>query len=135
MRAIRSDDQIYTVLDDFLEKASSPVTCADLMDIPDVRAAAIVRWGKDIQRCREKLSDTLGFMWRREVLDRFTAPFAENGRARWCYALKGRFEDYDTPKVYKKPEKTKNSGDLEIIEKDGEVVISLKGFTITVKPK
>ena len=135
MNVVRSEDQIYEVLFAAFEKIDRPLSCTELLEMPDVRAAAINRWGKDIRNTSEKLSDTLGFLWRRGTLDRFTAPPLANSRARWAYAMKDRFVDYDTPKVYKKPEKTKTPGDLEIVEKDGEVVITMKGFVITVRPR
>lgn len=33
------------------------------------------------------------------------------------------------------PPATKNKGDVSIVEKDGEIIIELAGFTIVVKPK
>lgn len=134
---IKSPDEIYEVLDKVFESGSvtSPLTCVDLMDRPAVRGAAINRWGSDIQEATEKLSDTLGFMWRRGLLDRFPAPANGRTRARYAYAKQGMFKDFDTPIKYIAPEKTKNKGNLEIVEKDGELVINLEGFTIVIRPK
>lgn len=132
---IKSPDEIYEVLSRAFEGCKTPLTCVDLMDNPEVRAAAINRWGSDIQESTEKLSDTLGFMWRRNVLDRFPAPSSTRSRARFAYAKAGEFRDFDTPMKYIPPEKTKNKGNVEIIEKDGELVINLEGFTIVIRPK
>jgi len=135
MNKIRSVDEIYSVLDEAMSNIPRPLSCAELMDRPDVRGAAIAKWGKDIQKATDKLSDTLGFMWRRQVLDRFSSPVVGSSRARFAYAKAGDFKDFDTPMKYIAPERTSAKGDMEIIEKNGEVIISLKDFTIVIRPK
>ncbi len=135
MKPVRSTDAIYPALTTAFENAKQPLTCADLCDIPEVRAAAVNRWGTDMKTVSEQVSNVLGFLWRKSRVDRFMAPPLPGSRALWAYASKGRFLDYDTPVEYKKPERTKNTGDIEIIEKDGEVIISLKTVTIVIRPK
>lgn len=130
---IKSSDEIYPVITAALEKSARVQTCADLMATPDVFNAVIARWGEDKVRGSEKLSDALGFMWRRGVLDRFPAP-PSHSFARYAYALAGRFgNDGQLKKI--EPSSTKNKGDLSVVEKDGEVIIELANFTIVVKPK
>jgi hypothetical protein len=129
---IRSQNEIYERLDEALEAATEPLTCVDLMENPGVREAAIERWGKDIQYSTEKLSDTLGFMWRRELVERFNAPPNPRNKARWAYGKKKVVSD---PHAVPYEPKTKNKGDLEIIEKDGEVVLNFEKFTIVIRPK
>ena len=47
------------------------MTAPELMDTAEVRKVAISRFGGDIQTTINKLSDTLGFMWRRGVVVRY----------------------------------------------------------------
>lgn len=131
---IRSQNEIYEHLDEALEKATQPVTCVDLMDDPNVRTAAMARWGDDVQYATEKLSDVLGFMWRRGIIERFNAPPNPRNKARWAYGKKAVAQNSSMTPIQPKP-KTKNSGDLEIVEKDGEVILNFEKFTIVIKPK
>ena len=62
MITIKSSDEIYSVIEKALEGVKEPQTCAALMGRPDVRAAAVARYGDDIQIATNKLSDLLGFM-------------------------------------------------------------------------
>lgn len=59
---IRSQNEIYERLEEAFEKSEEPLTCVDLIELPEIRDAAIARWGRDIMEATEKLSDTLGFM-------------------------------------------------------------------------
>lgn len=110
------------------------MTCVDLMDMPTVRSAAVERWGKDIQYATEKLSDTLGFMWRRGILDRFIAPPNPRNKARWAYAKKS-VEVAPEAVPYDPKSHTKNKGTLEILEKDGEVILNFEKFTVVIRPR
>lgn len=133
MTIIKSNDGIYDVITQTLEKCNKPQTVSDLMAVPSIYTAALQRWGNDKVRAGEKLSDTLGFMWRRGVLDRFPAP-PSRSMARYAYALVNRFTtDGELQKI--EAPATKNRGDMTVVEKDGEVVIELKDFTIVIKPK
>lgn len=130
---IRSNNEIYERLDEAFSAAKKPLTCVELMEIPAVRAAAIAHWGKDIQTATEKLSDTLGFMWRRKVIERVSSDTSRT-RARFAYGRKEVMGDKEPiPPV--PSAKTKNKGNLEIIEKDGEVILNFEKFTIVIKPK
>lgn len=131
---IKSNEEIYAVLTEKLEKISQPITCVDAMDSPEIRAAAFRRWGNDPAAVTMKLSDHLGYMWRKGLLDRFNAP-QTTSMARYAYALKNRFSDYDTPISYVPPAQTKHKGDLEIIEKDGEIILNFEKFTVVIKPR
>lgn len=59
---IRSDNEIYSIIERALRKRSEPQTCVALMEGPEVRAAALNEFGDDPQLATNKLSDTLGFM-------------------------------------------------------------------------
>lgn len=133
MVTIKSTDEIYPIITAALEKSEKIMTCADLLLDAAVFNAAMSRWGNDRVKAGEKLSDTLGFMWRRGVLDRFPAP-PSHSLARYAYALKNKFNDAgDYAKI--EPSPVKNKGDMTVVERDGEVIIELVNFTIVVKPK
>lgn len=100
------------------------------MERPKVRKAAVSRYDKDVQISTNKLSDLLGFMWRRGVLDRFPAPHSKT-MARFAYALKGVVEA--PPLKYEKDTLGKHA--LSITERNGEVILDFQQFTIVVKPK
>ena len=135
MSVIKSNDAIYAALETALSKISHPQTCAQLMERPEIRAAAITRFDKDIQIATNKLSDTLGFMWRRGVLDRVPATDSRT-MARFAYALKDTFSSFDKPIVYEKSSLPKlGQHALSITEGDGEVILDFKQFTIIIKPK
>lgn len=91
MATIRSTDEIYPILDEVFSKATHPLTAPDLMGIPDVFTAVVNRWGDDKVKAAEKLSNTLGFMWRRGALDRFPAP-PSHSMARYAYAKAGKLD-------------------------------------------
>jgi hypothetical protein len=134
MAFIKSEDSIYDVIDEALTDVGQPQTCHQLMDNPKVRDAALKRFDSDVQIATNKLSDTLGFMWRRGVIDRFAAP-PTRSQARWAYAKKNTFSDFDTPIPYV-PQKDKlGKHTLAITEKDGEVILDFQQFTIVIRPK
>lgn len=135
MKPVKSNDQLYEVLENALKNISEPQTAPSLMDRPEVRAAALARFGNDVQIATNKLSDVLGFMWRRGSLDRFSAP-PSRSMARFAYALRDEFSDFNTPIKYTPPELPKlGKHKLSIVEKDGEVVLDFQEFTILIRPK
>jgi len=129
---IKSNDSLYDVLEDALTGLKEPVTAAALMERPKVRASAIERFGPDIQVATNKLSDRLGFMWRKGVLEKFPSTDPHT-IARFAYMLKA--QSLPSPKALpSSPASVVNSA-LSIIERDGEVVLDFKQFTIIVRPK
>lgn len=71
-----------------LKNSKEPMTCAMLMDLANVRQAACERFGADVREATNRLSDLLGFMWRRGLLHRYTAPFNQGSLARYAYGYK-----------------------------------------------
>lgn len=119
---IKSDDGLYTALENAFAKSREPLTCAAIMDDPEVRAAALNRFGNDLQVATNKVSDKLGFMWRRGILDRVPAP-PSRSMARFAYVM----HEPEMPRLGKHA--------MSITEKDGEVVLDFKQFTVVIKPK
>lgn len=134
MKRIRSEDEIYNVLDRYISKATTPLTAPELMEIPEVRDAAIDRFGKDIQITTNKVSDTLGFMWRRGVIKRFPAPEDPRYRARFCYGPQTPPQTEEVREIPPPPSPSLSSKPrFTITEKDDKVVIEFEKVTIIIK--
>lgn len=129
---IKSDEVLYTIVEKTLTEADAPMTCADLMEIPEVRNAARKRFGSDVQLATNKLSDMLGFMWRRQVLDRYTAP-PSRSMARYAYKIAKPQAVSEAPIPSPVPLTTKQR--FTITEQDGDVLIHFPSFTIRVTPR
>ena len=59
---IKSSNEIYDVIESALTDTPLALTAVEPMERPEVRRAAIERFGTDIQTPTNKLSDLLGFM-------------------------------------------------------------------------
>ena len=131
--AIRSEKEIYQVLEEYLRIQEAPVTCSDLMDIPGIRKAALEEFGGDVRVATNGISDTLGFMWRRELLTRFPAPKDSRTLARFAY-LWDKKKEAGKARVPMPPQARGKTG-LVITEQDGGVLIEFEKFTVFVKQK
>ena len=129
MAKIKSSDEIYDVVESALTNSPTALTAVDLMERPDVRRSAIERFGTDIQITTNKLSDLLGFMRRREVLDRFNATDART-KSRYAYKLKSS-QNLELKPIAHAPTKS----NLKITETAGGVVIELDTFSITIQKR
>ena len=71
---------LFPALEAALKAASEPMDCQALYDMPEIRkhAASVNR-----------VSDYLGGLWRKGLVERLPAPKLENSRARWAYQWKG----------------------------------------------
>lgn len=107
--SIQSASDIYNVLEQVLRKAVEPLTCVALMEISSVREAALAEFGGDVQHATNKLSDTLGFMWRRDVIDRYPAPRGSGVKARYAYAWP---KDVAKPELSPLPSSTSKKASL-----------------------
>lgn len=67
---------IYAVLEKHLRKAKRPLTCVDVLEHDDVRI-----FTTDANR----ISNYLGHMWRKKLLQRHVAPPSELSMARFAY--------------------------------------------------
>lgn len=129
--AIRSTKEIYTVLENALRESSEALTCVALMDLPEVRAAAVAEYGKDIRVTTNKVSDALGHMWRRNLLTRFPAADTTT-LARYAYKWINTTQKV-TP-LPPSPLLSKKMGILVVEHEDG-IRIEFDKFTVTVQPK
>lgn len=139
--SIKSPRDIYHILEKHLRAAatpggSGPMTVTTLMDIPEVRQAALDAYtaDDDVRVATNKLSDALGFMWRRGLLTRFPAPKESNSFARYAYiweATDERMQPEESPLL--RP--TTGKVGCLISETSDGVVLDFSKFTITIKSK
>ena len=131
---IRSDDNIYDVIEKALTDVEDPMTCADIMDIPEVRKAALKRFGDDLQLATNKMSDLLGFMWRRTVLERYQAP-PSRSMARYAYKLAQARSESSSDEPIPPPTPLMGKPYFTVSEQNGDVVIDFLNFTVRVTAK
>ena len=126
---IKSDAEIYRILEELLRAAgSSPQTCTDLYDDARIRALA---------PNANRVSDYLGHMWRRGVVQRWYASKDTATRSRFAYTWMEQPtvapEPIDrltvVPKLKPAPEKP----NVTVTEDDGSITLDFKEYTITVK--
>lgn len=130
---IRSERTIYQLLEARLREAAQPMTCNDLMDFPEIHKEALNEFGKDVRNATNKLSDALGFMWRRGLLTRYPAPKTETSFARFSYTWDhGTKEEPARP--ISSPVRSSKTG-LTITEHSDCVEIEFDKFVILVRPK
>ncbi len=125
---------IYAILEKLLRATNEnkPLTCTDLFDDPEVKKYA---------DSPNRVSDYIGHMWRRGLLQRWTAPRNLNNKARYAYTWKDKTTVEPVPdkvshmpdlKVLKSPLTKPN---VTIIEDENEIVLDFAEFTITVRSK
>lgn len=134
MKKIRSEDNIYEVIEKALSASEVPMTCADLMDIHEVRKAALKRFGDDLQLATNKMSDLLGFMWRRTILERYQAP-PSRSMARYAYMLASKADEPVPTEIIPPPAHLRGKQKFTVSEQNGDVVIDFPNFTIRVTSK
>lgn len=131
---IKSEKTIYSLLEKHLRATEEPVTCVDLMDIQEIRKAALAEFGQqDVRLATNKLSDALGFMWRRGLVTRFPAPKESTSFARYSY-IWDRKEDAKPISPLPSPSRLSGKHNIQIIEHDEGVEIVLDKMTIYIRP-
>lgn len=134
--AIKSGKDIYNVLEKHLRAAAYPMTVTMLMDIQEIHDTAIAELTTegDVREATNKLSDTLGFMWRRGLLTRFPAPKESNSFARFSYIWD---QQENSRPVQDTPIARANAGKIgfTITEIDDGVLLEFQKFTVMIKSK
>lgn len=134
---IRSEKTIYQVLEKRLREAGEPLTCVDLMDMNDVRSEAMKEFGgreRDIRQATNKLSDALGFMWRRGLLTRFPAPKGSQSLARFSYVWDKK-EDARPVEPVPSPKSLHRKTGFIVSEYGDGVMVEFEKFIVLINPK
>lgn len=129
---------IYAVLERLLKATDerNPLTCTDLFDDPEVKKYA---------DSPNRVSDYVAHMWRRGLLQRWTAPRNLNNKARFAYTWKGAttvepLPDKSSGKVSQMPDlkilkNPLSKPNITVTEGDNEIVLDFADFTLTIRSK
>ena len=122
--AIKSDAEIYQVIERHLRESKDPLTCVALWEHADVREHA---------PSADKVSDFLGLMWRRNLLQRWNTPKNSMDRSRYAYSW---IIDPDGDKPQLVAETVpRGRMDVNVTELEDTVVLKFDKFTVTITPK
>lgn len=135
--AIRSERTIYQLVEAHLKTLKAPITCVDLMDNQEIRNEALEEFGgkeRDVRVATNKLSDTLGFMWRRGLLTRYPAPRSELSLARYAYSWAADTKDAPARPI-SPPVRSTGKSALRITEHEEGIELEFDKFIIYVRPK
>jgi hypothetical protein len=121
--AIKSDAEIYKILERHLKSSKEPLTCTALWDHADIKQHA---------RSAEKVSDFLGLMWRRGLLQRWAVPKTSTDRSRFGYTWNENPADAEPIQLGSTPAKR---ADVNITEENGRVTLEFEKFTVTIQPR
>lgn len=129
--AIKSDAEIYKILERHLKESKEPLSSSELWGFDDVRANA---------RSAEKVSDYLGLMWRRGMLQRWNTPKTSMSRSLYAYSFKDPEDAHThTPVVELKPlsavPQTYKKSSVVITEEENRIVLDFDKFTMTIQAK
>lgn len=128
MRAIASGRDIYQLVEHALRQSPEPMACSQLMEIDTIRETALREYDtEDVQEATNKLSNLLGDLWRRGLLERTAAAPSLRGKARFAYS----WAQTALPRISSRVVKERPA--LKITEKDNAVVIDVDNITITIK--
>lgn len=134
---IRSEKTIYQLLERRLREADGPLTCVELMDMQDIRTEALKEFGgreRDVRQATNKLSDALGFMWRRGLLTRFPAPRDSTSLARYSY-IWDKKEDARPVEPMSPPKSITRKTGFVINEYGDGIMVEFEKFIVLIKPK
>lgn len=129
--AIKSEAGIYQVLEDAIRTSKDePLTCVDLFELAAVRKHAADA---------NKVSDFLGHMWRRGLLQRWYAPKESRAKARYAYTW---LEENTDPKpaepitrIVSSTAQHMSKPQVTITEEEQRVILDFPQFTIIVQRK
>ena len=125
--AIKSPAAIYGIIETHLRESADPLTCTKLYDFADVKANAV---------SVDKVSDFLGLMWRRGLIQRWNVPASSTDRSRYAYSW--ITEKDATAQKITKLESVKaeyRSDNITVTEDNGRIIIDFPKFTVTVQSK
>lgn len=132
MTTIRSNREIYRVIEKYLREAEEPLTCVDLMEHADVEEAAREAFGPDKRVQTNQVSNALGLMWRNNLLTRYPAGGEKGTMARYAYTWSAKEEP--RRKVPVSPPARSKMGVI-IEEREDGIMIEFDKCYVFVRPK
>lgn len=129
----RNEEGLFGALEKELRKAKEPLDCVTLFEVGAVREHA---------ETANRVSDYLGNLWRKGLVQRLPAPRIDGTRARWLYIWKDKGPKKKPPvdlsqaisfdehveSIFTRP-------GLEVTEEGGTIVLTMKHVTITIKQR
>ena len=139
-RMVKSGSPVYELIEKHIKAVatmSNPATCVSLMEIGELREGLLDEFGgkdRDVRRTTNQLSNTLGFMWRKNILVRMPAK-ERNSKTRWAYVWNTQGES-DTPAPLPQySQGTIKKPVLNIEQIGDELVIEFEAFIVKIKQK
>ena len=126
---IKSDAVTYQVLEELFRAAGdNPLTCVDLHEDQRVR---------NLAPSPNRVSDYLGHMWRRGLVQRWYASKETAQRSRYAYTWIEQADEKPqaVARLTVPPKPTPEKPNVTVTEPDGSITLDFKEFTITVKRK
>lgn len=124
---VASGRDIYQLVEHALRNAKTPQTCSQLMEVEGIRETALHEFDtQDVQEASNKLSNLLGDLWRRGVLERSPADPSLRGKARFAYSWATTSLPQTSPRARERPA-------IKITEKDNAVVIEVDDIIINIR--
>lgn len=129
---LRNEHGLFKALERVLPTFEQPVTCHELMEIPEIKALA-----GDANR----VSDYLGNMWRKGIIDRLPVTRStRTGAARWAYQWRTSTERIavtPVPPYSPSPSGTTllSKPNVTITDNGSHIKIELPSLSITIQTK
>jgi hypothetical protein len=130
--AIKSEALIYKIIEEKLKTSESPLTCSDLWDFVEVKKNA---------KSAEKVSDFLGLMWRRGLIQRWSVPLNSTSKSRFGYT----WANTDSTKIEALPspseqrlsvvKNTYKKSNVTVTEDGNRLILDFDHFTMTIQSK
>jgi hypothetical protein len=127
--AIKSEALIYKILERHLKESKHPLSCSDLWEHLDVRENA---------RSAEKVSDYLGLMWRRGMLQRWNTPLTSTAKSRYAYSWHEEEHKQEPAPSLPTPRLVGNArrkAEVTITEEEDRIILDFDKFTMIIQAK
>lgn len=128
--AIKSEALIYKIIEKHLKATTEPQSCVDLWEHLDVRQNA---------KSPEKVSDYLGLMWRRDLIQRWNTPVTSVSKSRYAYTWKANDETLDRPTPVTSAPRLVSTGhkksNVTVTEDGDRLILDFDKFTMIIQAK
>lgn len=120
-----SETGLFPALEKTLQAATTALDCNQLYDLPEIKTHAT---------SVSRVSDYLGNLWRKGLVERLPAPKYSDGRSRWLYRWRiGRTPSPDgivyTPRVLA------DRPTMQVTEEGAVLTIELPNLLISIRQK
>ena len=126
--SIKSEAIIYKIIEKHLKESENPLSCTDLWNFTDVQLNA---------KSVEKVSDALGLMWRRRLIQRWNVPLSSVSKSRYAHTW---IEHNEAPKAVEAPSislvrNAYKKTNVTVTEDGDKLILDFDKFTMTFQSK